>query len=211
MSSRTRLAGGILGIVAALAVIPAYVVRSPEQPSTADEAATYFDQASTFVALNGILPILHVVAFLLFLAVLAAVVGSAGPGTKAARTAVLAGGTALVALTAAGFTAEIAYAVSRQEFPDVELEPGFATTTLVMALWLYHFAQAAGAVMMIGVGLASVRTEVLPRWFGYLSFLFAIVALLHTWLGVWSAYAGLIWIVLAAGVVMTKRGDPIPQ
>jgi len=77
--------------------------------------------------------------------------------------------------------------------------------TLTIALWLYHFAQAGAAVMMIGTAIAVLRTSVLPRWFGYLSLVFAPIALLHTWLGVWSAYAGLLWIVLASVLLVARK------
>lgn len=212
LSRALTVGGGLLGILAVIALIPAYVVRSPEQPTTVDEAENYFEFAGTFIALNGILPILHIAAFLLFLSVWATVLGSGGIAASAPRTAVLAGGAAHAALIGAGLVAEIAYAATLQDYPQSQLDPAFATVTLTLALWLYHFGQGAFAVLLIGSAIGILRTDVLPRWFGYLSIAFAVVALLHTWLGVWSAYAGLVWIVLASVMLLmrTRVGAAAP-
>ncbi len=157
--------------------------------------------------LNRIIPIAHVVAFLLFLAVLLAVVQNA----FISRAAVLGGGVAMVTLAAAGFAAEIVYPATASPFTDVELEDGLPVLALTLAVWLYHFAQAAGAVMMIGVAVASIVGRVFPVWFGWLSVAFVIVALLHTWLGVWSAWASLVQLVLVSLMLMVPRRQPVPQ
>lgn len=203
-----RLVGGLLGIVSVASVVPAYLVGSPEAPTGADDAAEYYQEASGFVLLNGVIPLLHVVTFLGFLAVLVAVIGS----SFIPRAAVLGGGITMIALTAAGFAAEIVYPATVTRIPDAELPEGLPLITLTLALWLYHFAQAAAAVMMIGVALASFRSGALPTWFGWISIVFAVLALLHTWLGIWSAWAGLLWIVLAAVLVLAGRDrSPVPQ
>lgn len=204
VSRRSRIGGGVLGIVAALVMIPAYIVGSPEAPDTADAAAQYYELASGFVLANGIVPLAHVVAFLLFLAVLTAAVGSGRGGAFTPRFAVLGGGVAFIALTSAGFVAEILYPATLMRFPDAAFDP---LVSLTMAIWLYHFAQAAGAVMMIGVAAASLRGGPFPAWFGVLSLVFAVLALLHTWIGVWSAYTGLLWIVLAGLLLILKRDE----
>lgn len=205
VSLRTRRIGGALGIVAALAMIPAYVVGSPEVPASTDEAAEYYEQAALFVSANGWLPVVHLLGVMLFLGVLAAVLRSAAPGAVALRTAAIGGGYVWMALTAAGFAAEVAYPAATLRFEDLT-EVGFlAPLMLTLASWLYHFCQVAAAVMMIGTALLSYtaapdRPAAFPRWFAFVSIPFIVLALLHTWLpySYWSAIAGLGWLVIAS-------------
>lgn len=213
LTRNSRIAAGVLGIVAVAAAVPAYLVGSPEVPSSPEQAQAYYSAAETFVLLNGVIPIAHVVTFLLFLAGLATVIGAAGSRAFGARAAVLAGGTGLAVLTAAGFVAEIVYPAAVTRAPDVDFGSGLPVLTLTMAAWLYHFAQAAGAVMMIGVAVATIRTGIFPAWFGWLSLAFAVVALTHTWSGIWAAWAGLVWILLLSVLIMVQREDrtPVPQ
>lgn len=200
VSLRTRRIGGALGIVAALAMIPAYVVGSPEVPASTDEAAAYYEQAALFVSANGWLPIVHLIGLMFFLGVLAAVLRSAGPASHAWRTAAIGGGFVWVALTAAGFAAEVAYPAATLRFEDLT-EAGFlAPLMLTLASWLYHFCQVGAAVLMIGTAVVSYTSNAFPRWFAYLSIPFIVLALLHTWLpySYWSAIAGLGWLVIAS-------------
>jgi hypothetical protein len=61
------------------------------------------------------------------------------------------------------------------------------------------------AVMIIGVSQLAQRGLVFPRWFAYVSLLVALVAVLHTWIGVWSALASLAWILVAAVLLLIGR------
>lgn len=210
LSRNSRIAAGLLGLAAVAAAVPAYLVGSPEIPSNAEQAQAYYSAAETFVLLNGVIPILHVVTFLLFLAGLATVIGAAGNRAFGGRAAVLAGGTGLAVLTAAGFAVEIVYPATAAKFTDVELGDGLPLITLTLAVWLYHFAQAAGAVMMLGVAVVTLRTKVFPVWFGYASVVFALIALSHTWTGIWSAWAGLLWIFLVSVLIIVSRQDRAP-
>jgi hypothetical protein len=205
VSLRTRRFGGALGIIAALAMIPAYVVGSPEVPASTDEAADYYEQAALFVSANGWLPILHLIGLMLFLGVLAAVLRSAAPAAHAWRTAAIGGGFVWVALTAAGFAAEVAYPAASLRFEDVTATGVLAPLMLTLASWLYHFCQVGAAVLMIGTAVASYTAgpdgqRAFPRWFAYASIPFIVLALLHTWLpySYWSAIAGLGWLVIAS-------------
>ncbi len=212
ISRNASLVGGLLGLVAVAAAVPAYLVGSPETPSSPEQADAYYSAAETFVLLNGVVPILHVVTFLLFVAALATVIGTAGNRAFGARAAVLGGGIALASLTAAGFAAEVVYPATAAKAGDLDFG-GVPLIMLTLAVWLYHFAQAAGAVMMLGVAVASLRTGVFPKWFGWLSVVFAVIALSHTWTGIWAAWAGLLWILLVSVLIMVRREDRalVPQ
>ena len=60
--------GGIFGLLSVVAMIPAYLVGSPDLPGSPEEAGSYFEEGlGTFVFSNGVLPLLHVFFFILFL------------------------------------------------------------------------------------------------------------------------------------------------
>jgi hypothetical protein len=108
MGSGTIRLGGVFGLVAAVAMIPAYLVGTPDVPRTSDEAVEYYESGSSFVTANGVVPLLHVLFGLVFVAVLASMLRSAcGPNSEV--YAALAGGVTFMALTTAGFAAEVAY------------------------------------------------------------------------------------------------------
>jgi hypothetical protein len=71
--------GGVCGLLAVVAMIPAYLVGYPDAPGSLLEAQTYFDaESGMFVFSNGVLPLFHVFFFLLFLGVLYGMLRSAG-------------------------------------------------------------------------------------------------------------------------------------
>ena len=88
------------------------------------------------MTLNGVLPLLHVITFIVFLAVLVAVVRRAAPDGVLSRV-VLGGGLFLVALTAAGFAAEVAYPEMLIRF-HTDPDPSLAQLMLALAIWCYH-------------------------------------------------------------------------
>jgi hypothetical protein len=90
VGSTTRV-GGLLGVVSAAVVVPAYLVGSPEVPSRPEQAAQYFENAASFLTANGTLPLLHLLFGLLFLGVLVSVLRAAA-GPTAAVYVVLLGG-----------------------------------------------------------------------------------------------------------------------
>src|SRR5215204_3164648 len=70
--------GGISGLLAVVAMIPAYLVGYPGAPGSLLEAQTYFGaRTGMFVFSNGVLPLFHVFFFILFLGVLYGLLRSA--------------------------------------------------------------------------------------------------------------------------------------
>src|SRR5215208_856012 len=105
-------------------MIPAYLVGYPDAPGSLEEATSYFDAGlGAFVFFNGVLPLFHILFFLLFLGVLYEVLRSAGEGTREVvvrdrglPATVLAGGIVFAALEAAGLAVEIVYPATLQRF-----------------------------------------------------------------------------------------------
>jgi hypothetical protein len=192
VGSTTRV-GGLLGVVSAAVVVPAYLVGSPEVPSRPEQAAQYFENAASFLTANGTLPLLHLLFGLLFLGVLVSVLRAAA-GPTAAVYVVLLGGAVFFALTAAGLAAEVAVPAAIVRFGELSVTQ-FSQPFLGLAVWLYHYSQIGSAAMIFATGYVIWNTGVLPKWSAALALL-GIPALLHLWIGVSSAYATIAWIGL---------------
>jgi hypothetical protein len=71
--------GGLSGLLAVVAMIPAYLVGYPDATGSPLEAQAYFTGGlGAFVFSNGVLPLFHVFFFLLFLGVLYGMLSSGG-------------------------------------------------------------------------------------------------------------------------------------
>ena len=198
MGSTTIRVAGVCGILGAAALVPALVVGSPEKLTDSDGVLGYFGSMTGFVTANGTLPLLHVLLTLLFFGVLTAMLRSATGPTGAAYTAVI-GSAVYLTLTAAGLAAEVAIPATVVHF-DVILFTSAAHPFLVLATWLYHYAQIGAAAVIFATAYIVVRTGVLPKWAAALAVL-GVLPLLHTWVGVPAAYCTLAWLALT-GLVM---------
>ncbi|MGV0645101.1 hypothetical protein [Mycolicibacterium sp. XJ879] len=198
MGSGTIRVGGLCGIASAAAIVPAYLVGSPETPDDPGRVQTYFGSAASFLTANGTLPLLHVIFGMLFLGVLTATLRSAAGPTGAVYTAII-GGTVFLALMAAGLAAEVAVPAAIVQFDDVTVTE-FAQPFLGLSIWLYHYSQLGAAAMVFATAYVVWRTAVLPKWSAVFAVL-GVPALLHTWIGLPAAYTTAAWIALT-GVFM---------
>lgn len=191
MGSGTIRIGGLCGVACAATAIPAYAAGSPERPRDATAAARYFDDAATFLTLNGTVPLAHLLFGVLFLGVLVATLRSAAGPTGAVYT-VLIGGAVFVTLTAAGLAAEVAVPQAIIRFGEMSAaEPAF----LGLAVWLYHYSHIGSATVIFATAYVVWRTAVLPKWSAGLAVL-GILPLLHSWVGLPGAYSAAAWIGL---------------
>ena len=203
--------GGVFGLLAVLLMIPAYLVGYPDAPGSPEEATSYFDAGpGAFVFFNGVLPLFHVLFFLLFLGVLYGVLRRAGEGTREVvrgglPATVLAGGIVFAALEAAGLAVEIVYPATLQRFGALEANAAFVLVSLTLSAWLYHFCQIGASVMVLATSLVALEAGVLPRWLVVVGFVVALLTLLHFLLPLLGALAGLAW-VAAVSVLMLAGG-----
>ena len=202
--------GGLCGLLSVVAMIPAYLVGSPDLPGSPEEAGSYFEAGlGTFVFSNGVLPLFHVFFFILFLGVLYELLrgaedGERGGGVRGALpAAALAGGILFATLSAAGFTAEILFPAALQRFGVFEPDAAFVLVSLTLASWLYHFCQIGASVMVLVTSLVALKTGVLPRWLALAGFVVALVTLLHVVLGLVAAVVGLLWIAAVSVLMLT--------
>lgn len=199
--------GGVFGLLAVLLMIPAYLVGYPDAPGSPAEATSYFDAGlGAFVFFNGVLPLFHVLFFLLFLGVLYGVLSSAGEGTRQVigglPAAVLAGGIVFTALEAAGLAVEIVYPATMQRFGTLEANAAFVLVSLTLSAWLYHFCQIGASIMVFTASLVALETGILPRWVVVVGFVVALLTLLHFLLPLLGALAGLAWIAVVSGLML---------
>ncbi len=205
----TRLAG-IAGVLSALVMIPAYVVGTPDRPVSVAEADRYFADSAAFVLANGAVPVLHVFFFLFLLGGLVTWLRSAETQPTAGPMTALAGGITFITLTAAGFCAEVLAPAAILRFGPSEPTSDLATASLMLAVWLYHYCQVGASVLIIATAAVGARTGLLPRWAVVASLVLAVLTLLHVWLGAWSAYAGLIWILLISALMILSEQNRRP-
>ena len=198
MGSGTIRLGGFFGVASAAAVVPAYLVGSPERPKSPTEAHDYFDRAAAFLTANGTLPILHLLFGLLFLGVLVSMLRSAAGPTGAVYVALLGGGVFL-ALTAAGLAAEVAIPAAIIRFNDLTVGQ-YSQPFLGLAVWLYHYSHVGSASLIFATAYIVWRTGVLPKASAALAVL-GIPPLLHTWIGLYGAYSMIAWMALT-GLLM---------
>lgn len=194
-----RIAGGLLGIIAVALTIPSYLVATPDTQSTPVDPSAF----PGFLFANGTLVLVHVIALLLFIVVLAANVAE-----TVARYAVLAGGIGFTVLTGVGVSVEVV-PVAALLIDEGAAADGAAVRAL--ALWIYGFALALGVVLMLGGAAASLGGRTFPAWFGWVSLVLAVVALLRPVLTFWAAYAVLVWIVIASLLLILQRAPQPAQ
>ncbi len=198
LSTNAVRIGGLLGIVSALVLIPAFVAGFPDQPRTAEQVIDYYENGSSFVTANGAVPLLHILFGLAFLSVLMALLRrAAGPSPGVYMT--LAGGVVFFALSAAGFAAEIAYPAALTRFGEV-MGTEFTAPLLTLSAWLYHYCQIGASAMIFAASVVIGRTGALPKWTA-IGAILGVLPLVHTWIPLPGTISTLMWIALI-GVVM---------
>lgn len=208
--------GGVFGLLAVVAMIPAYLVGYPDAPGSPAEAQSYFGAGTgTFVLSNGALPLFHVFFFLLFLGALYGVLRGAGNDTTRGvgaglPAAALSGGILFAALSAAGFAVEILYPAVLQRFGAIQPDAAFVLASLTLSAWLYHYCQIGTSVMVLSASLVALGTGVLPRWLALAGFVVALLTLLHFLLPLLAALVGLAW-VAAVSVLMLVGSVRSPE
>ena len=190
--------GGVLGIVAVLVNIPAYLAGIPDfssgSPSPAD--------AGRFVLGNG-LP-LHVVVFLLFLPTLATVIRR-GTDNALFSTTVLGGGIFYAALSAVGIAVEISFQATQLRFPGAALDTGLFSYAKTMAGWLFMYSGMGTVAMVVGTCLATWYARIFPRWVIAAGVLVVLGLVLRWWYPLVGAMANPAWILIVSCVMVFAR------
>jgi len=209
--------GGICGLLFVLLMVPAYVVGYPDAPtstSSAREALGYFDASpGSFVLSNGVLAVFSTFFFLWFLGALHGLLRRAEGEAAGLSSVALAGGTAFIVLSCAGYAAELIYPVTLMRFENFAPDADRVFESLALSSWLYHFCQVGAAAMVSAASLVALSTGVLPRWLALVGFVVVVLTLLHFVLPLIGAVAGLVWVALASAALMLagSGGAPAPR
>lgn len=199
--------GGICGLLFVLLMVPAYAVGYPDAPtstSSAGEVLGYFgDSPGTFVLFNGVLPIFSTFFFLWFLGALHGVLRRAEGAGGVFSSVALVGGVVFIALSCAGYAAEINHPATLVRFENFVPDAQHAFESLAFSAWLYHFCQVGDAIMVSAASLVVLGSGILPRWLAFVGFLAAVLALLHFVLPLVGAAAGLVWVALVSILMLS--------
>ena len=202
--------GGICGLLFVLLMVPAYAVGYPDAPtstSSAREAVGYFGASpDSFVLFNGTLAVFSTFFFLWFLGALHGVLRRAEGEAGGLASAVLAGGTAFIVLSCAGYTAELIYPATLMRFENFVPDAQRVFEALALSSWLYHFCQAGAAVMVSAASLIVLTTGVMPRWLALVGLVVTLLTLLHFLLPLIGALSGLVWVALASALMLAGSG-----
>jgi len=209
--------GGICGLLFVLLMVPAYVVGYPDAPtstSSAREALGYFGASpGSFVLSNGVLAVFSTFFFLWFLGALHGLLRRAEGEAAGLSSVALAGGTAFIVLSCAGYAAEFIYPATLMRFENFAPDADRVFESLALSSWLYHFCQVGTAAMVSAASLVALSTGVLPRWLALVGFVVVVLTLLHFVLPLIGAVAGLVWVALASAALMLagSGGAPAPR
>ena len=197
---------GLLGVV--LFVIGVFVIESGSTPgddATGVEIAQYLDDELYTIAIGMLLWGLGTIAFIWFLDGLRTHIlpASAQFGRLAYGF-----GFAVALLMLASFGPDIAGAIATDN-KDALLTPGAAEAMHDLGDGFFVAAEFLLVGFYLTVGLASLRTRVLPVWLGAASLILAVVALIPP-IG-WAALVfGLpLWILVVSALLWLRR-EPSP-
>jgi hypothetical protein len=203
--------GGVCGLVYVLLMVPAYVVGYPDAPTpptAAEDVIGYFGASpDTFVLANGVLAVFSTFFFLWFLGALHGVLRRVEGEEVGLSSAALAGGTLFIALSCAGYAAEVVYPAAVLRFENFAPDAQPAFTSLALSAWLYHFCQVGASVMVTATSLVALGTGVLPRWLVLVGLMVALLTLLHFLLPLPGALAGLFWVALVSALMLISSGN----
>ena len=196
-------AGGIVGVL--LFVIAIFVMGEP--PNIDDDAATvadFFTDNRDQVLWATFLQGLGVIALIWFVGALGAAMRNAGEGRLAAAMGIAFAITVSISAMAALARASLAFSIAESADPDISLAfyrlGGYVDTT----------SNLIGAAFYLAVGGAVVRTGLVATWWGWVSGLVALWAVVSStaWAedGFWSPEgAGFVsFIVFLAWVLVTS-------
>jgi hypothetical protein len=210
--------GGVCGLLFVLLMVPAYVVGTPDAPTTtsgAREVLGYFGtSAGTFVLFNGTVPLLSTFFFVWFLGVFYGVLRRAEGLDGVLSAVALAGGVLFITLSCVGYTVEIMYPATLQRFVNFVPEAQRAFESLALSTWLYHYCQVGDAVMISAASLLVLGSGIMPRWLALVGFLAAILTLLHFLFPLVGAISGLVWVALVSALMLSglpQQGSQAPR
>jgi hypothetical protein len=197
---------GVLAVV--LWIVGILVQESGNTPSegAADaEYLTHIQDDANSILTGGWIFMVGCLAFLVFAIVLRDRLAEAEGGSRLYTNIAFVGAVAVGAFGLLLPGSEIAAAISSD---DISASTAAALSTLSDGFFVA--AELAAILLMLGTGVIALRTALLPKWWGWFSFLLAVVLLIGP-----IGWAGLIfglpvW-VLVTTFFLVRRETPAPR
>ncbi|MDQ3834744.1 MAG: hypothetical protein M3315_14185 [Actinomycetota bacterium] len=203
--------GGICGILFAALTLPSFVVGRPEvldETSSPQEVIDYFSAWQDQLLIgNGVVLIFAAFFFLWFLGILHGMLRRAEGEWYGLSSVALAGGLMLITLKLAGVAAEIYYPSTLVRFENFQQDAQLGFLALEFSGWLYHFAYIGASVLITATSVVALRTNILPKWLAWVSFVVALVLLLHFLVPIGSLLA-LLWVAAVSVLMLAGFVNP---
>jgi hypothetical protein len=197
------LAGVIAVVLWVVGIVVLEAIDNPADEATGQVLAAHYDENSGSILAGSFLFMLGAAAFVWFLGTLRTriLLSEGGAGRLAATTF---GAGIVTAVMAIGIAAPEAAAALSADQLDRALEAGAADALSVLGDGFFIGGEASVVVLFLAAGLATLRFRALPTWLGWVSIVFAILAVLP-WIG-WAVFIwGLPLWVLTASIWMFVR------
>lgn len=198
----TGIAAVVLFVIGAL--IHDVIGDTPDSDAPSSAFATYYQDEDGSIWGASIFISLGVVFFFWFLGTLRAALHEAEGGVGRLASTAYAGGIAAAVLILAAFGTQVSAAilVADREAP---IDPEVAVAFWWVGDGMFVGAFYATAVLLAASGFVFLRTNLVPRWFGWISLLLALI-LLIPWIN-WAAFfAFSLWVIVASVLLFRIAG-----
>jgi len=200
----------LAGVAAVVLWVTGFIVQgeSPDPfEASAREWVTYVSDNDGQILAARVLTLLGVLLFIWFLGTLRTALRAA-EGEPAPWAAIAFGsGIALAVLLFAATTPLLAAAAT-----SGAVEAGAAQALAVSEVSFFFAAEVAAASLLIATGLLALRTDVLPVWLGWASFVIALLLLIvDTPIGFIAFLLGFqLWVIVVSVVLLLRRREAVP-
>jgi hypothetical protein len=211
MSTRFERLSALSGVLAVVLWVVGLVTsiglsRSISDSATNAQVLAWVKGNTNTILLGDWLYMLGCAAFLWFLATLRGRIAAAEGGVGTVAGIVLAGGVAAAALGMPMPAGDIAVAVNKNDVSASTAGALHATTDM-----FFLGVELAAIVLLVGVAVAAFGTAVLPRWWGVVGLVLAVVLAIGPigWIGV--IFGMPIWTLVTTGLVTIRRPEPVEK
>ncbi len=193
------------GVVAVVLILAAFVVggETPDADASVKEVVSYYSDHDTDLQISGGLLGLGAFFFLVFSTTLAGALRRAQDESGVASALSFAGGivfaVGVTIFAGLGFTAADAVG---------DVQPTVVQTLNALGSDMFFTVAVGTGAFLIGAGLATLKSDVLPRWLGWAAVVIGIIAITPAGfvgflaLGIWT---------LIASIILSMRAGTVPR
>lgn len=202
----TKQLAPLSGVLAVLLIIAAFAVggESPEANDSLSKVISYYSDHDSELQFAGALLGLGAFFFLLFSTTVAGVLRRAQGASKGAAAFCFAGG--IVFAVGASIFAGIGFTAG-----DVvgDVEPSVIQTLNALSMDMFFTVAIGTAAFLLGAGVGTLKTGILPRWLGWAAVVIGVVAI--TPAGFFGFLAMGVWTLIASVMLAMQSGGDASQ